>query len=287
MRAMLVVRAVLARVRAICDGPILVLKGPETAAVYPLPWLRPYTDVDVLVRDAREVERRLRAAGFEGVGDAMDWESLHHVQRLYAPDLGASVEVHRRPKWVAGGAPPDVDELLATAVPSATGVGGVLAPSPSHHAVLLAAHAWAERPLGRLGDIVDVAAALSSAPPGVDELVARHGLERVWRATMLATDFLLGTQRPTWTTSTWARHLRDARDRTVAESHLARLLEPFAALPPAQASVGLSRALHRTLQPGHGEGWRKKLARSGRALRSARTPLPDHHERLEDRDDLP
>ena len=170
VRATLVTRSLLARVREICDGPILVLKGPEVAAVYPAPWLRPYTDLDILVPDAEDAERRLRRAGFSGVGPPMDWDALHHVQRLASPDVLASIEVHRRPKWVPGATAPTMEELLRDAVPSATGVNGLLAPSRGHHAVLLAAHAWAERPLGRLGDLVDVAAMLPPEPAEPEEL---------------------------------------------------------------------------------------------------------------------
>ena len=49
---------------------------------------------------------------------------------------------------------------LSLAVPSATGIDGLLAPSPAAHALLLAAHAWAHHPLGRVGDLIDVAAIL-------------------------------------------------------------------------------------------------------------------------------
>ncbi len=141
VRGALLARALLSRVRDLCDGPIVVFKGPEVAAVYPSPWLRPYLDVDVLVPDARGAERRLRSAGFEGVGAQMDWDALHHVQRLSAPGLLATVELHRRPKWLPGAEAPTIDDLLADAGPSATGIDGLLAPSPAYHAVLLAVHA--------------------------------------------------------------------------------------------------------------------------------------------------
>ena len=281
VRATLVTRSLLARVRELCDGPILVLKGPEVAAVYPAPWLRPYSDLDILVPDAEGVERRLRRAGFGGVGPPMDWDALHHVQRLASPDVLASIEVHRRPKWVPGARAPTVAELLRDAVPSATGVNGLLAPSRGHHAVLLAAHAWAERPLGRLGDLVDVAAMLAPEPNDSEELARRYGIQRVWRATLSAIDALLVRDRRTWATSSWARHLPQVRERTVLEAHLARLLEPFASLPPRQASAGLLRGLRQTLLPSRGEGWPEKLDRSRQAIRAARAPLSEHREALQ------
>ena len=281
LRSTLLVQALLSRVRELCDGPILVFKGPEAAASYPEPWLRPYIDVDILVTDARDAERRLRAAGFRGVGPEMDWDTLHHVQRLVSPDVPAAVEVHRRPKWVAGAAGPSIEELLEEAVPSATGVDGLLAPSPEQHAVLLAAHAWAERPLGRLGDLIDVAAVLEQGTGGTDELARRYGIARVWRATLDAIDSVIVHDRRTWTTSTWARHLPEVRERTVAESHVARFLEPFTALPLPDALRGAGRALGRTLLPHHGEGWRVKLGRSRKALRSAGETISGHQRSLE------
>ena len=276
LRATLLTRALLSRIRELCDGPILVLKGPEVAARYPAPWLRPFIDVDILVPDELDVERRLRAAGFDGVGPPMDWETLHHVQRLAAPDLLASVEVHRRPKWIQRASPPTMDELLVDAVPSATAVDGVLAPSSAFHSVMLAAHAWAERPLGRLGDLVDVAAMVEAVEDEAREIAARHGVERLWQATLRAIDALLVDERRTWSTRTWARHLQEIRERTVLETHLTRALEPFASLPPWRAPGGVARSLRRTLLPYDGEGWSEKLARSRRALRSARVRVSEY-----------
>jgi hypothetical protein len=278
VRSTLLTRAFLTRIRDVCEGDVLVLKGPEVAAAYPSPWLRPYIDVDILVRDVHDAERRLRAAGFVGVGAEMDWGALHHVQRLAAPDSPASVEVHRRPKWVADGAPPTMDELLDEAVPSATGVEGLLAPSPRFHAVLLAVHAWTERPLGRLGDLVDVAATIETGGHGADVVAARYGTGRIWRATQRALDALLVADRPTWPTRTWARHLPEVRERTVLEMHLTRALEPFASLPPWRAPAGMARMLRRTVLPHDDEGWNEKLARAGRAIRSPRARAPGYHE---------
>ena len=278
VRAAPLARALLSLIREVCEGPILVLKGPEIAALYPSPWLRPYVDVDVLVTDAVAAERRLRAAGFQGVGPAMDWDALHHVQRLAAPGLLAAVEVHRRPKWLPDERGPSVDDLLAAAVPSATGVDGLLAPSPGHHAVLLGVHAWVERPLGRVGDLVDVAAAREAAPDESDDLARRYGVERIWRTTLGAIEAVLGDNRRTWATSTWARHLHTARERTVAETHYARLLEPFSSLPLRRVPVAVAHALGWTLLPDGDEGWPEKLERTRKALGSARIPISQHVE---------
>src|SRR4029450_13299262 len=99
-------------------GPIVLMKGPEVAALWPTPQSRPYSDVDLLVEDAAEAQRALLAAGLRPVGDPGLYVDIHHLRPLLAPGLAVAVEVHDRPKWIDGlGAPPTVG-LLAAAVPS-------------------------------------------------------------------------------------------------------------------------------------------------------------------------
>jgi hypothetical protein len=279
----LVARALLVRVREICSGPLLVLKGAEVAARYPASDLRPFIDVDVLAPDADAVNRELRRAGFVGVGAELDWDSLHHVRRLAIPDLPISIEVHRRPKWVAGLAEPRVDELFAQAVPSATGIAGLLTPAPAVHAVLLAAHAWAERPLGRIGDLVDVTAMTENSDASAAEIARYFGIERVWRTTVAAADALLGDGQATWPLGVWARHLPRMREQTVLESHLRRLLAPCAALPFGSALREAAYAVARTTTPAPNEGWGDKLARMRRAIRHPLVSRSEHERRLSGR----
>jgi len=282
--SILAATAVLKRVRAACTGPLLVFKGLEAAARYPAPGLRPFGDIDVLAPDSEALQRELESAGFEGVGDELDWDELHHLRRLGPANRLFAVEVHKHPKWVAGLPAPRVDDLLADAVPSATGIPGVLAPSPATHAVLLAAHAWAERPLGCIGDLVDVVVMARSCPHGeVEEVARRYGLERVWETTMVAADALFGAGATAWPLRTWARHLPAARERTVLESHLERLLAPFSALPPTAALRGAARGFASTARPTPDEGWRAKLTRSAHALRNAFVRRSEHERSLRDR----
>ena len=56
------------RIRASLDGPMMIFKGPEIAAEYPGS-ARLFSDVDVLVPDARAAQSALRAAGFVEVPD--------------------------------------------------------------------------------------------------------------------------------------------------------------------------------------------------------------------------
>src|SRR5262245_51961646 len=135
----------------------MVMKGPEIAARWPTPRLRPWTDLDVLVGDPEAFQAALLRAGFVEVGEPEDYDDSHHLRPVAHPLLPMAVEVHRRPKWPTE-APPTFAELAEAAVPNAFGVDGVLAPSAAHHAVLLAGHAWEHDPLSSIGALADVTA---------------------------------------------------------------------------------------------------------------------------------
>lgn len=274
--------ALLGRIRGLCSGPLLLLKGPEVAARYPRPGLRPFGDVDLLVPDPTTVQRDLEEAGFVGVGDELDWDELHHMRRVASPDGLFAVEIHKHPKWIPGLEPPPVEILLDGAVPSATGVDGVLAPSPAAHAVLLAAHAWAERPLGCIGDLLDVVTMLrdDAAPREAEELARVLGVERVWHATTVACATLFDGGRSSWPLRTWARHLTATRGQTVVESHLQRVLMPFSAYSPAGAARAAGQGIARTIGPHGEESWAQKLRRARRALRHAFVRRSEHERRL-------
>src|SRR4051794_28025772 len=53
----------LQRARDAYPGRMLLLKGPEIAALYP-PGMRPFRDFDLLVEDAAAAQRALRGVGF-------------------------------------------------------------------------------------------------------------------------------------------------------------------------------------------------------------------------------
>lgn len=277
----LAAQALVTRIRAVCSGPLLVFKGPEAAAYYPAVALRPFNDVDVLVPDPHRTQRELLAAGFRPVGPELDVETLHHLQRLAPPSLACTVEVHKHPKWPHGLRPPRFSDLLAGAVASRSNVEGVLAPAPAAHAVLLAAHAWAERPLGTIGDLVDVVATSTAGADGeADELAARFGIGRVWRTTMTAARALFDDGALTWPLRTWARHLPLVRERTVLESHLERLLVPFSGLPPVHAFESAAAGVARTVRPARDESWSGKLHRARAATRNAFVQRSEHERRL-------
>ena len=181
-------------------------------------------------------------AGFEPTGDPELYIGIHHLRPLVLPGLPLVVEVHHDPKWLDGTAPPTA-ELLATAVPSATGIPGLLTLEPARHAVVLAVHAWAHVPLSRLGRLIDVAAVSQGVDrsetagdrraPGTS---SGSGASR--RQTI---DSLLGQRPRPLAGRIWARHLWSVRERTVLERHLEQWLGPFSMLPPA-ACAPRSRA---------------------------------------------
>jgi hypothetical protein len=172
------------RVRAAYDGTIVLMKGPEVGARYPDPALRPCHDLDLLVGDAIRAQRALRAAGFVPTGDPQRYEGIHHLRPLMLPGLPVTIEVHSRPKWPDRLPAPATDELLEAAYPSTVGTAGIMTLPPAHHAVVLAAHAWAHDPLASAGRLIDVSVMALEADPaearrartplGLPAAVARH-----------------------------------------------------------------------------------------------------------------
>ena len=278
----LVVGPMLARVAAACGAPFLIMKGPELAMRYPGPDLRPYQDLDLLFEDAPAAQAALIAAGFVPVGQPELYEDIHHLRPLAWPGLPLVLEIHSRPKWVEGLRPPPAAELFAAAVPSATGLPGMLAPAPHHHALLVAAHSWAHRPLACLLCAIDVAVLAEEAD---DETLAGQaaswGLRRTWAATLDGARWALEGREPRGMLRWWAGSLPAVRERTVLESHLQRAGAAFSALPPRSAASAAAGALAAAALPQHGEPVHRKLRRSRYAARHAFTRLSDHHVALE------
>ena len=280
--ASLLAPLLLSHVRAACDGPILVFKGPEAAARYPSRSMRPFGDLDLLVREPRLVQRALVSAGFVEVGDEEIYRDIHHLRPLYLEGFPLVLEIHARPKWPEGIPVVDLEELFDAAVPSSVRVEGVSAPPPAQHALLLAAHAWAHAPLARLSHLVDVAAVRQEACTDEMRTIATEwGLQRVWETTCAAIDDTLQDRRGSWPSRTWARHLRDVREQTVFENHLGRWLSSLSALPPgAGVRKGLD-ALARDIRPAREETWGDKWFRSRRAVANAGSPRSRHEVEVE------
>jgi hypothetical protein len=269
--------ALLGRVRAAYDGPLLVLKGPEVAARYPDSSLRPFADVDLLALDAAEAHRSLLKAGFHEVGDPELYLNIHHLRPLRWAELPLVVEVHSHPKWIEGRPAPGAQDLFADAVPARVGVEGFLAPSPAHHAVLIAVHSWAHEPLRRLRDVVDVAALAAEGPAEEATAAARAwGVAQLWSTTAATVDYLFGEDRRPLALRMWAQNLERVRERTVLENHLERWLSDFWALPAPLAFRRIPRTLISEITPSRGEGWGRKLSRSALAVRNAARRRSEH-----------
>lgn len=272
----------LERACAACEGPLLLMKGPEVAAAYPRPGTRLFADLDLLVPDPEAVQRSLLAAGFRELEFPDGWRERHHLTPLEWPGMTLLIEVHAAPKLPPFLPAIDPGELFAAAVPSRTGVAGLLAPEPSAHAVLLAAHAWAHRPLGRLADLLDIAALLSQGADRVraGEIARRWGWLRMWELTLSALDCVLYDAPAPVALRTWARYVREARDLSVLEYQLLRLAGPVVASGRRAACRTAVRTVGQAITPWPGGTWREKLPRTRLALADAFAPKALHDRRL-------
>jgi len=228
--------SVLARARAAYDGPMLLLKGPEVSALYP-GQARMLADLDLLASDAHGAWDALRAAGFVQPDRLRGVSSeFFHLDPLELPGIPLQIELHKTFGWPSGLHPPRNEALFEAAVPASVGVPGVLAPARAHHALLLAGHAWNERPLERLRDFIDIG--VMAEPIDRRELTAiatEWGWDRLWRTTRRVLDWLFGDGEKPPAVRLWARHLPDLRVPTRTELQLRRYLAPFWAMPAPTA----------------------------------------------------
>ena len=120
----------LRRVVSLCDTSVVLHKGPEIAARYPDPVLRPCIDLDVLVEDAESTRRALwRPASSRSAIRC----ATHRVRTGFrscgrASRCSSKCTATRTGR--AGWAPAD-RELLDAAVPSALGVEGLKTLAPA------------------------------------------------------------------------------------------------------------------------------------------------------------
>lgn len=270
----------LERVRAAYGGRLMLMKGPEVATWYCHPSDRPFKDLDLLTDDPAAAQAALIRAGFVEVGDTQAYRRDHehpHLCPLAWPGIPVSVELHRRPSQPAWLPRVEAETLFTAAVPSATGVQGLLAPAPSAHALLLVAHGWFHEPLGRLADLVDVAAVTAGASREETDLLAcRWGWERMWRVTVQASDAILAGTTGSSALNLWARHLTSLRERAVVEKHIAGVLAPASALPAGRATLAVAEVLGRTVGRHGDERWSNKLRRSGSAVAHAFAANSEH-----------
>lgn len=266
----------LERIRSVCDGPLVLMKGPEVACRYSQPEARPFRDLDLLVEDAPAAQRALTAAGFVELGDAHEYEQAQHLSPLVWPGLPLVVEIHRRPNQPGWLPAAPVHDIVATAVASATGVSGVLAPVPEAHALLLAAHAWAEAPLGRLLEPIDIAAIIDGGDwAKVEQIAADWGWTGLGRISRVVVEALFGPD-PRPPLPLWAGHLEHARERLVVENQIARIAAPLSTLPPRQAAAAVAGSLVGTLGRREGETLAGAIRRARLSLFHAFMDKSDH-----------
>jgi hypothetical protein len=282
--SMLTAVPLLERIRASCEGPLMLLKGPEVATHYP-GRARRFGDVDILSAQAEDIQRSLVGQGFLEVEEP-EHEAIHdhHLQPLQWPAIPLKVELHVTPNWPVRAIPPPLEVLFEAAEPSSVGVAGVLAPSSLHHALIVSAHAWRHEPLQTLRDLFDVAVMSAGVDAAELERTARKwGIGRMWKTTRAAIDAVFYGGRLTAPLRSWARHLPRVRDRSVFERHLESLVHGYWELPPHLATVDLAQALRQSVTPAAGETWGDKLARARRALRNPRAPTDRTPRRIEGR----
>jgi Uncharacterised nucleotidyltransferase len=272
--AFLTAAPLVARIRESCDGALILLKGPEVAYLYPS-HARRFVDVDILAHRPVDVYESLLAAGFvhapepEELGD-----DHHHLPPLKWPTLALAIEVHASPNWMPGTHPAPLGEIFEAAQPSALGIEGVYAPSPLHHALILASHAWRHAPLDTVRDLVDVAAMTACADAeDVTRTAAAWRMDRVWKQTARAVDALFYGGPRSVPLRTWARHLPAVREQSVFASDLRNVVAPFWAVAPHHAARYAGRAMADAVRPGPGERWSDSLARALKGLRDPTAPV--------------
>lgn len=273
----LAVPYVLARLRKAGDAPLVVMKGPEAAASYPVPATRPFKDLDVMTTDPEGIQATLVAEGFTELEGPDYPPTAYHLRPLVCPGVPLVIELHREPHFFEGLPVPALEDLLPLTIPSATRAPGILGLEPSAHAVLLAVHAWAHGALQRLGPLIDVAAVLADGDRAqADRVAADWGCLRVWRSTISAIDALLGDRPTSLALRTWARHLADSREPTVFETHVARVAGQACGLPRNRSVRGVASELYKVARPYGDETWTQKLLRSRRAAGHALKPLSEY-----------
>jgi Uncharacterised nucleotidyltransferase len=227
---------VLERVRAAVSGRIVLVHGLEVDASYPDRALRSFGDLDLLVESEPDARAALLRAGFEEI-------EADGPLPLVWPERPVPLELFDRPRWVDGLPAPAGPELLSLARPSATGVDGIGALPPVEHALVVAANAWAHKPLRRARDLVDVAALTATLDRAALDTAARPwGMGRLWSTTIGAADALL-SGRPTLALRLWARDVWELREQSFRERLLRHYLAVFWALPARSAARATARTV--------------------------------------------
>jgi hypothetical protein len=139
---------------------------------------------------------------------------------------------------------------------------------PAEHALIVAANAWAHKPLRRASDLIDVAALTARADRrDLDALARGWGLQRLWTTTIGVVDALVSPgAHPTSALRLWGRAVWELRAERLSERLLRRWLSPFWALPPRSAARVMLATIAHDLRREPGESWSEKARRIQRGL---------------------
>lgn len=269
----------LEKVIAILQEPVLVLKGPEVAALYPERTLRTYGDLDLLVSDLPVAERRLLDAGFAELMPGKKIEGHHHDSPLGLGGLALMIELHRDPGWLSWLTPPSNAELTRTAVPSATGVDGAYALPLEQRALFLASHAWRHGPYNSLIQLVDIELIRQrSDSERLQTLAQRWGMERVWSHSCAMIDwFFYGDAEPPGSVHLWwARHLARSRERTLLEYYAANWGRGLAAPTFAEQLATMAQDVRFSFTAHSWQTRRQKFGRIASGARHLARPASRH-----------
>jgi len=264
---------VLRQIRSVVEGPIVLMKGPEVATLYPGTALRPFGDVDLLVQDADVAHQALLELGLSLDRERPAPDAFHHLTPLRVEYPPLKIEIHRRPNWLPWLPPPSVEELFAAAGPSRLGVVGLSTLAPEHHALTVAVHNWLHGPLLSVGGLLDSALLSRECDPAVLLRTAkRWGVDRIWQTSSRAAEALLLGEGSSLPLAIGGRHLRRVHERTMVGWQASMYLGSLWAPTPMEAVHALSTTLVDGIRLPEGHSWRTRAPRIFRVVRSAARP---------------
>jgi hypothetical protein len=269
----------LQKVIDILQEPVLVLKGPEVARLYPERTLRTYGDLDLLVADLPIAERKLLDAGFAELMPNRKIEGHHHDSPLGLGNLALMIELHRDPGWLRWLTPPSNAELFKVAIPSDTGVDGGYALPPEPMALFLASHAWRHNPYNSIVHLIDIELIRQQTEPAAVMALARQwGMDRVWTHLCAMIDWYnyQDDQTPGAVHRWWARHLHDAREQSLLEYYLASWGRGLAAPTFGEQVESITRDVRFSFTAHSWQSRRQKLGRIALGARSLAGPASRH-----------
>jgi len=269
----------LQKVVDILQEPVLVLKGPEVARLYPERTLRTYGDLDLLVPDLPRAEQALIGAGFDELLPNHTIEGHHHDSPLGIGGLALMIELHRDPGWLGWLTPPSNAELLRGAIPSVTGVDGALALPLEQQALFLASHAWRHNPYLSIIHLVDIALVRQQTDPAAIMALARQwGIEHVWQHLCTMIDWFIYQEgdAPGALHRWWARHLDDTREQTLLEFYLAQWGRGLAAPTRREQMGAIVHDVRFSFTVHSWQSRRQKVGRIALGLRRLANPSSRH-----------